>query len=330
MTFNIAHPDDPLQWALVDLNRVKVTAIGEFLWIRVLDVERALAARPWTADGQVVLAVDDPQGHAAGHFAIETSDGRAQVTRTDQPADVTLTAETLGSLYLGGPRVSLLHAAGRVHGTDEAVRRFAAMADLSRAALLPHGVLSRPSSRSTSAAASPGGARRRRPRPRRGDLPRAADDTVDEDRVGAARHRRAVLGGHDPRVLGAGPITQSSLPGSSTTDVSGRTSPSSGIVLGEHPPPLALDVDLGQPVLHLGPPPREPRPAGAQALAEPVGQVVGRRRAVGAEVVADRARAGLVERRDAAPARRGGRALQRQRPVEVGPERRRRPASATA
>ena len=52
------------------------------------------------------------------------------MTRTEQPADVTLTAETLGSLYLGGPRVRLLHAAGRVHGTDDAVRRFAAMADL--------------------------------------------------------------------------------------------------------------------------------------------------------------------------------------------------------
>ena len=130
VTFNLAHPDDPLQWALVDLNRVTVTALGEFLWIRVLDVERALAARPWTADGQVVLTVDDPQGHASGCFAIETTDGRAQVTRTDRPAEVTLSAETLGSLYLGGPRVSVLHAAGRVHGTGDAVRRFAAMADL--------------------------------------------------------------------------------------------------------------------------------------------------------------------------------------------------------
>ena len=36
----------------------------------------------------------------------------------------------LGALYLGGPRVGVLHAAGRVHGTDDDVRRFAAMADL--------------------------------------------------------------------------------------------------------------------------------------------------------------------------------------------------------
>ena len=114
----------------MDLNRVKVTSVSEFLWIRVLDVERALAARPWTADGRVVVEVDDALGHAAGRFAVETSGGRAQVTRVDDPADVTLTAETLGALYLGGPRVGVLHRAGRVHGSDDAVRRFAAMADL--------------------------------------------------------------------------------------------------------------------------------------------------------------------------------------------------------
>ena len=130
VSFNLAHPDDPLLWALVDLNRVKVTSVSEFLWIRVLDVERALAARPWTADGRVVVEVDDSLGHAAGRFAVETSGGRAQVTRVDDPADVTLTAETLGAIYLGGPRVGVLHRAGRVHGSDDAVRRFAAMADL--------------------------------------------------------------------------------------------------------------------------------------------------------------------------------------------------------
>ena len=131
VTFNIAHPHDPLQWALADLNRVKVTAISEFLWLRILDVERSLAARPWTADGQVVLAVDDPQGHAAGRFALTTVDGRARVNRTDQPADVSLTAETLGSLYLGGVSVGALHRAGRIDGAEDRVAELAAMADLS-------------------------------------------------------------------------------------------------------------------------------------------------------------------------------------------------------
>ena len=51
--------------------------------------------------------------------------------RTERPADVRVTAETLGSLYLSAVPVRHLHRAGRVGGTDEAVRRFAAMADLS-------------------------------------------------------------------------------------------------------------------------------------------------------------------------------------------------------
>ena len=131
VTFNIAHPLDPLQWALADLNRVKVTATSEFLWIRILDVERSLTARPWSTDGQVVLAVDDPQGHAAGRFDITTVAGRARVTRTDQPADVSLTAETLGSLYLGGVSVGALHRAGRLDGADDRVAELAGMADLS-------------------------------------------------------------------------------------------------------------------------------------------------------------------------------------------------------
>ncbi len=121
---------DLLPWALTDLGRVKVTGLGHFLWIRVLDVERSLAARPWIADGEVVVAVDDRQVHAAGSFAIETADGRARVARTDRPADVALTAETLGSLYLGAVMVAALHRAGRLTGSDDAARRFAAMADL--------------------------------------------------------------------------------------------------------------------------------------------------------------------------------------------------------
>ncbi|WP_210439741.1 GNAT family N-acetyltransferase [Nocardioides xinjiangensis] len=128
--FNLFHPDDPLAWALTDLNRVSTTEVPEFLWLRVLDVPRALAARPWAADGTVVVEVDDPQGHAAGGFELATSDGVATVSPTDRAPDVSLTAETLGSLYLSAVPVLLLHRAGRVAGQDAAVRRFAAMADL--------------------------------------------------------------------------------------------------------------------------------------------------------------------------------------------------------
>ena len=130
VTFGLAHPDDPLRWALVDINAVSYTALGEFLWVRILDVVAALSARPWAADGQVVIEVEDAQDHAAGRYRIATDAGRASVSRTDDAAEVTLDAETLGSLYLGGANASAMSRAGRLHGSEEALERFAAMADL--------------------------------------------------------------------------------------------------------------------------------------------------------------------------------------------------------
>ncbi|HXH79697.1 GNAT family N-acetyltransferase [Nocardioides sp.] len=130
VSFGLAHPDDPLQWALTDINAVSYTAVSEFLWVRILDVETALAARPWSADGQVVIAVDDAQEYAAGHFRVVSEQGRASVTRTEDPADVTLDAETLGSLYLGGASSSALARAGRLQGRESALAGFAEMADL--------------------------------------------------------------------------------------------------------------------------------------------------------------------------------------------------------
>ena len=121
--------EDPLEWALVEPHARKVTGVGGFLWVRVLDVPVALAGRPWRADGTVVLEVDDPLGHAAGHWQLRTETGRAEVTRTDAVADVRLAADTLGSLYLGGVSVATLRGAGRLAGEDGAIATLAAMAD---------------------------------------------------------------------------------------------------------------------------------------------------------------------------------------------------------
>ena len=55
-------------------------------------------------------------GHAAGRWRVETSGGEAKVSRTDDAADVTLDAETLGALYLGGIDTPTLAAVGRLRG----------------------------------------------------------------------------------------------------------------------------------------------------------------------------------------------------------------------
>lgn len=130
VSYDALEPTDPLPWALTDINSLKETGRTEFLWVRVLDVPRALAARSWAADGEVVLEVDDAQGHAAGRWLVTVVDGTATVERTDRAGGVRLGAEALGTLYLGPVGVRTLHAAGRIDGDDDAVAGLAAMADL--------------------------------------------------------------------------------------------------------------------------------------------------------------------------------------------------------
>lgn len=127
VTWEGAPVSDPLEWALVEPRAVKVVKVVDLLWVRVLDVVAALEARPWGADGEVVLEVDDALGHAAGRFHVATSGGAAKVARTHDDPDVRLEADTLGALYLGGVGVDTLHAAGRITGSDQAVRTWAAM-----------------------------------------------------------------------------------------------------------------------------------------------------------------------------------------------------------
>ena len=130
VTYGDFPPADPLPWALRDLNALKLASRYEFLWVRVLDVARTLAARPWTDDGDVVLDVSDAQGHVAGRYRVVTRDGTAEVLPTDGGADLALDVEALGSLSLGAVGVATLHGAGRVRGEEKAMARFAAMADL--------------------------------------------------------------------------------------------------------------------------------------------------------------------------------------------------------
>ncbi len=130
ITFDGLAPEDPIRWALRDINALKVKGVHEFLWVRVIDLPRAFAARPWGADGEIVLEIADAQGHVAGHWLVRTRDGVVEVESTDRQADLTLDAETLGSLYLAGVDIEMLHRAGRITGTEDAARRFGAMADL--------------------------------------------------------------------------------------------------------------------------------------------------------------------------------------------------------
>lgn len=120
-------PEDLLDLAVVDPRAVTSTEIRDFLWVRILDLPRALAARPWRADASVVLEVDDVLGHTAGRWRVTTEMGTAQVERTEDEAGVRLPSEVLAALYLGDRSVLSAAAAGRLHGPD--VTTFASMSD---------------------------------------------------------------------------------------------------------------------------------------------------------------------------------------------------------
>ena len=99
-----------------------------------------------------------------------------------------------------------------------------------------------------------------------------------------------------------GPITHWSWPGRSRTAELGEAAEISSTSVLQHQRGLALDVEADQAVAQVVEPPADGLAAGAQALAEPVVQVVGRRGAVGAEVRRDCSPPRLVDVGKARPA----------------------------
>jgi predicted acetyltransferase len=119
--------DEPLLHMLEDPRRL-VRRTQDTLFVRVVDVAKALAARRYAAAGRIVIDVEDafcPWN--SGRYLLEGGTEGARCTKTDAAAEVALDAETLGALYLGGTRFQAMARAGRVQGTPEALRRADAM-----------------------------------------------------------------------------------------------------------------------------------------------------------------------------------------------------------
>lgn len=128
--------DDPLRWQLADFRAGEVTEDTDWLWVRLLDVPRALTARGWRTDGELVLDVDDPALGEHGRYLLTVRDGHAACVPTDRAADLFLDVSDLGSAYLGGTTPSMLVRAGHVR---EGRRGAAILADaLFRGDRAPH------------------------------------------------------------------------------------------------------------------------------------------------------------------------------------------------
>lgn len=104
--------DEPVRWLVANARSIRVSSYGDDLWVRILDVERALSARSYAADGRLVFDVEDgfrPQ--TAGRYVL---DGGRCVRDAAAVPDFELDIAMLGSVYLGGVTFTELVAAGRI------------------------------------------------------------------------------------------------------------------------------------------------------------------------------------------------------------------------
>ncbi|HWD81118.1 MAG TPA: sterol carrier protein domain-containing protein, partial [Kribbella sp.] len=127
--------DEPLRWMLTNPRALKLTRTRDNLWLRVLDVRRALEARTYAATDSLVLDVSDDL-YGSGCWRLDAAPDGATCKPSEDEADLSLSVNELGSLYLGGLRAGELAYAGRItEHTSGALSRLDALLRSDRA---PH------------------------------------------------------------------------------------------------------------------------------------------------------------------------------------------------
>jgi predicted acetyltransferase len=114
VTWEMAPEDEPLVHQLGDPRAVDLK-VTDGLYVRLVDVARALAERTYSTPVDVVLDVaDDRCPWNARRLRLAGDASGAACEPTTAPADLALGATELGAAYLGGTALDALAAAGRV------------------------------------------------------------------------------------------------------------------------------------------------------------------------------------------------------------------------
>ncbi|MEV7131136.1 GNAT family N-acetyltransferase [Streptomyces sp. NPDC093260] len=132
--------DDAWQYLVSDIRRCR-PRVRDALYVRLVDVGAALAARTYQAPVDVVLEVEDafcPWN--AGRWRLSGDAKGAVCERTSDRAELVLSVRELGAAYLGGVPLAGLAAAGRVREVRRGALAEAAVGFGSAVApWLPHG-----------------------------------------------------------------------------------------------------------------------------------------------------------------------------------------------
>jgi predicted acetyltransferase len=112
--YRLASVDDPLRYLVADPRSLHTRPV-DTLWVRLVDVGRALAARRYPTRINLVFEVRDPFcPWNDGRWALTAHPAGGFCGPTDADPDLVLGIEELSAAYLGGVSLASLQAAGRV------------------------------------------------------------------------------------------------------------------------------------------------------------------------------------------------------------------------
>lgn len=112
--FDGAAVDEPLRYLLADPRALQCEVV-DGIFVRLVDVRRALALRRYAAPLDIVLEVrDEFCPWNTGRYRLRGGLDGAECENTDAPADIAISARDLGAIYLGGTSLAQLVVAGLV------------------------------------------------------------------------------------------------------------------------------------------------------------------------------------------------------------------------
>jgi predicted acetyltransferase len=106
--------DEPLLYMLAEPRRLQL-GLHDALWLRLVDVPRAMEARRYAVEGRLVFEVrDDFCPWNEGRYELRGAPDGAEFVRSGAQPDLLVDAADLGAVYLGGTTFDRLERAGRV------------------------------------------------------------------------------------------------------------------------------------------------------------------------------------------------------------------------